>query len=241
MKTRLPWYLPVLVLVLTRVCATFAAGAEGTLTVKTDPDGIEVWLDDKYIGDSPVMEKKLKAGRYSLKLVDPVQKSSTVEDVFIQPDQATVVEKKIEGKFGSLKVVTEPEGADVSVLTTLGKTPLSNDFMNPGKYRIEIKHPGRSYVPVVQDVVIPKGQTVTVTKTLDKTNPLDQKALIRLGLGAVGVGGFVWAIVAQGDHKHFEALGGDYDKASKSAALQRTLGIVVGSVCIVGLEVVTFF
>ena len=102
------------------------------LTVKTDPDGIEVWLDDKYIGDSPILDKKLKTGKYTLKLVDPVQHTSTSEDVFIQSGEQTVVEKTLKSRYGTLKVNSDPEGADVYVLTELGKTPVSNDFIIPG-------------------------------------------------------------------------------------------------------------
>lgn len=222
----------IMLVILTSGTSPVFAAAGGILTVKTDPEGIEVWLDDQYIGDSPIMEKKLKAGRYSLKLVDAVQRSSTVEEVFIQDGETTIIDKKMEGKFGSIKIVTEPEGAEVSVLTDLGKTPVSNDFMNPGKYRLQIKHPNGSYTPVVQDVVIPKGQTITVTKALDKKNPFDMLALARLGLGAGAIIGYAWAIVEQGE---FIRTG------DQGAATQRTIGIILGTVCVVGFEIVAFF
>ena len=48
-----------------------AGFAEGTLTVKTDPEGIEVWLGDKFLGQAPIVEKKVRAGRYVLKLGRP--------------------------------------------------------------------------------------------------------------------------------------------------------------------------
>jgi hypothetical protein len=115
--------------------------AEGTLTVKTDPQGIEVWLGDKFIGQSPVIDKKIKAGRYTLKLVDPAQHTSTSEELLVQDGQPTVVERTIASKFGSLKITSSPQGADVYIATELGKTPVANDFMNPGRYRIHGTRP----------------------------------------------------------------------------------------------------
>ena len=208
------------------------AQADGVLTVKTDPEGIKIWLDDKYIGDSPLMDKKLKPGRYSLKLVDPVQQTSSVEEVFIQSGETTVIEKTVKSNYGSLKITTDPEGAEVSILTGLGQTPLSNDFMIPGKYRLEIKHPGKDYEKLVSDIVIPRGEIVSINKALEMKKPHYGKAVARLALGAGAIGGFVWAIVERGDSN----WGG-----SNGSVTGEVLGIVLGSLCVVGFEIVAFF
>jgi len=241
-------------LLLTMFIVTLFAVEEGTLTVTTDPEGVEVWLDDKYVGDSPIENRKLRAGRYTIKLVDPVQQVSTSEEILIQAGELTVVEKSLKAKFGTLKVTSEPEGADVFISTSLGKTPVENNFMNPGKYRIEIKHPKRSYIPVVEEVTIPAGKKVELTNTLARKSAFDTKAVVRLLLGVGAIGGFVWAIVDQGNHEEFETTAEDLenwnqndpeieknqDKA-KSAAVRRTIGIILGSACVVGFEIVAFF
>jgi hypothetical protein len=201
------------------------AEAEGTLTVKTDPDGIEVWLDDKYIGDSPVIDKKLKAGKYSLKLVDPIQHTSSVEEVFIQTNEQTVVEKTMKSRFGSLKINSDPEGADVSILTSLGKTPLSNDFIIPGKYRLEISRQGCK--PSVTDIVVPKGEIASVQKTLEKKNVLDAKGVAKIALGIGAVGGIVWSLVETND-PHFPR---EYSNGAH-------VGAILGG-CLAGLFVIT--
>jgi hypothetical protein len=208
------------------------AEAEGTLNVKTDPDGIEVWLDDKYIGDSPVIDKKLKAGRYSLKLVDPIQHSSSVEEVFIQANEQTVVEKTMKSRFGSLKVASDPDGADVSILTSLGKTPLSNDFIIPGKYRIEISRQGCK--PTVADVVVPKGEIAAIQKTLEKKNVLDTKGLAKIALGIGAVGGIVWSLVETND-PHFPH---DYKNGAHTGAI---LGGCLAGVFVITLDIVSFY
>lgn len=230
--------------------------ADGFLTVRTDPDGIEVWLDDNFVGDSPVIDKKLKSGRYSLKLVDPVQHSSTIEEIFIQDNENTVIEKTIKSKFGSLRVNSVPEGAVVSIATELGPTPVSNDFMNPGKYRVEIRHPDKKYLPVVEEIVIPRGESVSLSKTLEREKDFTKKDFWRLALGAGTVGGYVWAIIAQGNYNEYSVKNeyksqvpsleqddnkNDFKAKRNSALAQSIIGIVGGSLCLIGLEIVAFF
>jgi hypothetical protein len=208
------------------------AEADGILTVKTDPEGIKVWLDDKYIGDSPIIDKKLKPGRYTLKLVDPVQQTSSLEEVFIQANETTVIEKTVKSNYGSLKVTTDPEGADVFILTGLGKTPLSNDFMIPGKYRLEIKHPESSYEKVTSDIVVPRGEVVNITKTLDKKSPHIGKSVARVCLGAGAIAGFALALAERDDHNY---------KGANGSLTGHALGITLGILCVVGFEIVAFF
>lgn len=228
----------------------FSAGAfaDGFLTVRTDPDGIEVWLDDNFVGDSPIIDKKLKSGRYSLKLVDPVQHSSTVEEIFVQDNENTVIEKTIKSKFGSLKVTSVPEGAQVSIATELGPTPVSNDFMNPGKYRLEIRHPDKKFKPVVEEILIPRGETVSLSKTLEQEKNWDNKDTWRILLGLGTAGGYVLGIVQYGHYKKLEQQANlsplrfpDAKKDKSGALAAGVLGIVGGSLCLVGLEILAFF
>jgi len=227
----------------TVVCVLSIAGlvfAEGILTVKTEPEGIEVWLGDKFIGQSPVIEKKIKAGRYTLKLVDPTQHTSTSEVLLIQDGEPTVVERTIASKFGCLKVVSSPEGADVYIATELGKTPVSNEFMNPGRYRIEIRAPNSWYQTAVSEVTIPKGETVFIDKKLGMGPFFTKKNIVSLALMAGTAGGFIWGLIENG---HYEKYKRDGHQASEvdGAKLGRTLGIVVGSSCLIGLEIVALF
>ncbi|MBD3347371.1 MAG: PEGA domain-containing protein [Chitinivibrionales bacterium] len=230
--------------------AAFSVGAEeGTLTVRTQPEGVEVWLDDNFIGDSPILEKKLKPGRYTLKIIDPVQHTSLVEEVFIQSGEATIIEKTVKGKFGSLRITSDPEGANVHLTTTLGKTPLANDFMNPGKYRLEIEHPSKRFKTETQDIVIHRGKTVTLNKSLERHSVFDTKALVRLGLGAGAIVSYMWAIIEQGnvgrneikeENADIEDMA-NYEDLRKKAATKRTVGIILGSACVIGFEIVAFF
>ncbi len=234
------------------VISAVRAQSDGQLTVRSDPEGVEVWLDDQYIGDTPIFDKKLKPGRYTVKLIDAARHTSMTEEVFIQAGQTTLVEKTIETKFGSLRVISDPPGAEVHLSLPLGKTPVSNDFMNPGKYRVEVRHPSAMYAATMEDITIPRGKTVTVEKKLEKKSPFDMKALVRLGLGAGAIAGFVWAIVEQHEFSGLDkellvSAGLQEEQITKmqdqktAAGVKRTIGIVVGSLCVVGFEIVAFF
>jgi hypothetical protein len=237
------------------VLSLFVAGlclpifAEGTLTVKTDPEGIEVWLGDKFIGQSPVIEKKIRAGRYTLKLVDPAQHSSVNEDLLIQDGAPTVVERTISSKFGSLKVTSDPQGIDVYIATELGKTPLSNDFMNPGKYRIELRAPNSSYQTAVSEITVPKGETVSIDQKMQKQPFFTSKNIASLVLLSGAAGCYAWGIIEQGHCRMYQERLGNAPTLTKSAiqdkidgaSLGRTFGVIIGSACLVGLEIVVLF
>lgn len=232
------YLIPCFVLTAGMLTATLA---DAVLTVKTDPDGIEVWLGDKFLGQSPIAEKKIKAGRYVLKLVDPVQHSSTTEDLLIQDNDTAVIERTISSKFGSLRVSSEPEGADVYIATELGKTPLTNDFMNPGKYRIEIRPFGPRYHTKACEVIIARGETASLNETLEKDKFLSRKTVLSMALFSGSLGGFIWGLVEQGHYRMYNDRTPRIQSKVDDAALQRTLGIILGCSCVIGLEIVTFF
>jgi hypothetical protein len=215
--------------------------AEGMLTVKTDPEGTEVWLDDQFVGQSPIIEKKIKAGRYTLKLVDPAQHTSANEEVLIQDNEETVVERTLTTKFGSLKVASQPEGAEVTIATELGTTPLRNDFMNPGRYRLEIKPADSRFFPKISEVTITKGEMVSVEETLVKKSFFTKKNVAALCLTGGAIGGFVWGIVEQGNYKAFKERRPNPQNRIDGAALGRTLGIIIGSSCTIGVGIIALF
>jgi hypothetical protein len=231
-------------------CPTFAAD-EATLTVRTEPPGLQVWLNDTYLGDSPILDKRVAAGRSSLRLVDAVRRTSVSEEVLLQAGQATVIDKTVSARYGSLEVDTRPAGAEVAIETPLGQTPVTSDFMVPGKYRVRVTPAGRLHQPITEDVTIPAGEKVVLNRELAWRNPFDTKAVVRLLLGASAVGCLVWAIVEQGDHRAYETKAAQtglsaadvkkYDGEADDAAAWRTVGIVGGAACAIGFEVVAFF
>ena len=172
-----------------------------------------------------------------------------MKTLLIQDGEPLVIERTITSKFGSLKVTSDPDGADVYIATELGKTPLSNDFMNPGKYRIEIRPDGKRYQTAVSDVTIPKGETVTLDKKLTANNFFSTRNVVALGLLAVSAGGFTWGIIEQGHCGMYQERMKTTLPAGKSAlqdkidgaSLGRALGITLGGMGLIGLEIVVLF
>ncbi len=239
---------PAVAVLLLIACAFTSAHAEtdALLSVHTAPEGAEVWLGDTYIGDSPIVERRMAPGRYTVRIVSPLEHVSETEEVFLQAGQHTAVEKTIRRKYGSLRLTTRPAGAQVGIGTSLGETPLANDHMTPGRYRLSITHPRRAYVPLTQDVTLTEADTVRLDLQLERRTPFTTKALVRIALGAGAVAGFTWALVEQGIYQREldrSKSGADPDAkdASESAGVQRTLGLILGGACVLGFEVVAFF
>ncbi len=218
---------------------------DALLTVKTEPSGIEIWLEDKYIGDSPIVNKKLKSGKYTLRLVDAFQHTSIQEHIDLKDGESIVVEKTIDSKFGSLRIVSNPEGAHVCISSTLGKTPLVNDLMNPGKYRVELRHPNERYKIYSEDIVINPGDRVELNRSLQKEKVLTKKGLLKIGLGAGIIAGIVISTLYQGHSKDYRyeyrsMPTEDNRKKYKNAKIYRNVAISGSILCLVGLEIVSF-
>jgi len=224
--------------------------ADGRLTVHTVPENIEVWIDDQYIGDSPIIDKKLRQGRYLLRFIDPIQHTSEIENIFINDNDSLYIEKTIQTRYGKLLVKSNPPGANVLISTDLGETPLSNDFMNPGKYRIEIRYPDGKYRVSTSDIIIPKGETVKLEKELEKNKQINKISILRITLGACAIGALIWAVVDQGKYKlyNFKAseallsdLQNEYQSRADKAKLRRTIAVSTGVTCIISFEITSFF
>ncbi|HON10943.1 MAG TPA: PEGA domain-containing protein [Chitinispirillaceae bacterium] len=232
-------------LVLSAVKNSYSSDA-GILSVITEPESIEVWINNDFLGLSPVIDKKMPEGTYQIKLVDPLQRSSVYEQISISKNTRTIVEKKIDSRFGCLKVSSVPQGAKVFLSTELGTTPLVNEFMNPGTYSLRIQHPDTRYDPLSRSITIKQGDTVSLNESLEREKILNKKALIRLSLGAAAAGGFVWAIIEQGLRQKYTdryklTADNKYKTDSDIASRCSILGITIGSACLIGLEIAAFF
>ena len=224
---------------------------EGMLSIVTVPSRAEVWIDNKYAGLSPVRQKRLNAGTYTLRLVDPSQQASATEIVSVQAGEHLFVEKTLSARFGKLRVDTDPPGAGVAIVAELGKTPLVNDFINPGIYKIEIRHPRSEYKPVIEEVTFADGQPVAISHKLKKPPLFTKKRGAQLALGTAAAAGFTWAIIEQGKSSSSrqkaellkDASPKDAEaesKKSRQAGVRRTAAVISAATLSVGLQVTIF-
>ncbi|KMQ52337.1 hypothetical protein CHISP_0604 [Chitinispirillum alkaliphilum] len=218
--------------------------AQGRLTVITDPQGVEVWLGENFLGNSPIVERQVESGRYLVKLVDPVQRVSHEEHIMITTGQTITIDRKMQRRFGTLSVSTTPENAEVYLTVPLGSSPIKNEFIVPGQYLLEIRHPDPKYHPLSKNVLVSEDATVELSETLTydeesfRERFLNTKTIARVGLGFGAAAGYIWAVVENGRREAY--LHRDIDK-SRNAATRRNLGIIVGSLCVAGFQIVAFF
>jgi PEGA domain len=227
------------------VCAVLIStvvAEEGMLTVTTDPEGVEVWLGENYIGNSPIIAKKVPVGRYTVKLIDPVMRISQAEQVMITANATVVIEKKLKPKFGTLRINSVPEDAEVYMTMPLGKTPLVNEFINPGKYILEIRHPNKLYKSSSENVTVSEGVVNSVLDTLEmvQVKANNKKVIARLALGGLAAAGFTFAIIKEKD-KQLHLRDGNSGSDAGRARTQEILGITVGALSIIGFEIIAFF
>lgn len=223
--------------------------SECLLSVSTVPTGVQVWLDAQYIGDSPIPPRITEPGRHTLRLVDPVRRISGREEVTLADGDTLHVEHHLRQRHGTLQVTTTPPGTHVLLSTDLGTTPLTNAYMSPGRYRVDLKPPGKRHRELTTEVTVHAGETVSLEEQLEDAARFDRMDGLRLALGAGALASFVWALIEQAEHSRFEektasAVATDRESLqskSDDAAALRTVGIVLGSACVIGFEVVAFF
>jgi hypothetical protein len=195
-------------------------------SVQSDPAGTEVEIDQRLDGQPAVARWRLPPGRYSRGIAEPVLETAANQAVNVVADSAAVAEIRPREQFGTITVESVPAGAEVLFTTTIGKTPLTDDQIVPGAYTVELRHPDDRYrTERVSNVVVHGNGSVAISKQLDKRRLFDQTAVLRLGLGLVCVGGGI--------------IGGI--GASRDNVAQTVVGYLVGTVGLVGVEIVAFF
>jgi hypothetical protein len=159
--------------------------------------------------------------------------------------------------YARLRVDSDPPGADVVIVAELGKTPLVNEFVVPGMYKIELRHES-GYLTAVEDLTLRADQQAVVSRRLQKPPLFTKRRQIQLALGAGAVCGFAYAVYEQGERsafrqKHyfakeassaegdeFSAKAAEYLEISKDAELKRTLALIGAGILSVALQVTIF-
>jgi hypothetical protein len=160
-------------------------------------------------------------------------------------------------RFAKLRVDSDPPGAEVVIVAELGKTPLTNEFINPGMYKIEIRHKS-GYLPAVEELTLRDGQHAVVSHKLKKPQLFTKKRQIQLALGAGAAAGFAYAIVEQNERSAYRqksiftqamsTAGNDehakkaaeYSDLSKDAGIKRTAAAAAAGILSAALQVTVF-
>ncbi len=114
----------------------------GTLSVDSEPRRSEVYVDDSFVGYTP-LEYGLRPGNYNVRIVG--NDRTYDERVQIRPDRTTEVFTTLRPRVrtGSARFSSEPTGAEVYVDGRFeGTTPISSLTFDVGRYEAEFRREG---------------------------------------------------------------------------------------------------
>ena len=140
----------------------------GFLVIDSDPQGADVYITENgvenYESTTP-MQKKLPYGSYNYR----IKKTLYHDEVGVAViDQPRVVQSiSLRPAFGSLKVVSTPAGAKVTVEndTRTFTTPCTIEGLSSGRHKVNIVAP--RFVSFSREVEIADGQQAELVATLD--------------------------------------------------------------------------
>lgn len=146
----------------------------GTLTVKTEPKGIEVSLDGLLQARTPVAQVKIPVGTYRVGLSCRCPDfDDAVREVTIVEGRDTEVEVTLTRKltYGWLQVETDPkEGVKVYLDEKLvGETPIAKVRLETTKHFLRLEKAG--YDPWVRNVQVERDKTKVVQATMEAIIP----------------------------------------------------------------------
>jgi len=137
----------------------------GDVTIESRPSGAEVYLDGKKQGSTPLTLFSLREGVKKLMLAKEGYQSAE-KDVVVKAEQMTTVSTALTEDFGSLHIVSKPEGAVVLINgKQSGVTPLDVEQVKKGRYRVRIKK--TDYVEWKTEVSVNPGEHLTVSAEMD--------------------------------------------------------------------------
>ncbi|MCB1166203.1 MAG: PEGA domain-containing protein, partial [Leptospiraceae bacterium] len=139
--------------------------ASGRIRVTSAKEGALVFLDDVYMGKTP-LNVSVAPGKYSLR-VSHEQCQDVTLDADLGKQQSYSVACEPAGGAARLIVRSEPEGAEVYLnVTRIGVTPLDVSNLPEGTHRIRISKEG--YIDRFKGVVLQSDRPSTVFVEMEK-------------------------------------------------------------------------
>lgn len=136
----------------------------GAIEVDSVPQGAKVYVDDAYVGDTPLKPTEVVPGKHKIRLELEGYRPYETEAV-VEPKRSTRLFAKLERKAGALEVVSVPEGASVFIDGKYaGVTPFKVDELAAGEHEVRVVM--RGYIPFVRKVTIEDRRTTKVETLL---------------------------------------------------------------------------
>jgi|GEM_PF-6643267 len=140
----------------------------GKIDVTTTPSDVDIYLDGKYTGKSPMTISSVVKGQHNILLKkDGYNDIST--SVNVVAGSISSVSKKLTQKTGSVSISTNPEGASVNIdRKYAGTSPLKLDSLKPGSHTISLSM--NEYRDISDSFYITAGASTTYSKKMVKEN-----------------------------------------------------------------------
>jgi len=144
----------------TEVVLRMGKVARGGLTIKTEPEGVAVFVDGLEIGKGPVT-KQLKAGKYEVSASHGKAKVKKQVTVF-EGEKNTIVLSFLDKIDGTLTINSKPKGATIYIDgEKVGRAPVTQT-LPPGRHKIKASLAGCYDNDTDAKVVGTKSEDVTV-------------------------------------------------------------------------------
>ncbi|MCF8232777.1 MAG: PEGA domain-containing protein [Bacteroidales bacterium] len=110
----------------------------GYIAITADPQQAEIFLDGKSLGTAPVSRRKIESGKHTLRAEYALYHTKTKE-ITIEDGDDKAISLTLDPAFGSLKVESEPKGADVFLDgEKVGTTPYADEKIASGVYELRV-------------------------------------------------------------------------------------------------------
>jgi TolB-like protein len=114
----------------------------GSMNIYSEPSGAKIYLDNAFVGETPISLKKVAEGEHEIRLVKLNYKIWTSK-VVVRSFKPTDVKTTLEVSPGILTVNSEPVGADVYVKGKfIAKTPHTLGNITPGEVVVRVEKEG---------------------------------------------------------------------------------------------------
>ena len=146
--------------------APAAATDMATLIVTTDPEGVEVWLDDELVGAAPLELADLAPGVRQLSLRRQGYQRLDLPEQRLAAGEVTRIEQTLAPALGSLAIASEPAGAWIEVdgVRLAETTPATVENLAAGTVAVVVGAEGHRSQSARGDV--PPGGTGELSLTL---------------------------------------------------------------------------
>jgi sporulation protein YlmC with PRC-barrel domain len=135
----------------------------GRIVIETTPSGAKAYIGNDLIGVTPLSHDK-PVGKYVITLKKPNFRDRVIE-ANIAPDETLEITVELAERVGSLKITTNPPGAEVHINDAYqGETPLRIE-KKPGAYHVVIK--SNRYREVSEEIVVEDNITKNIHRDLE--------------------------------------------------------------------------